>query len=219
MIRYQCVSVQAADAILPLNWKESVKKRVHQFLMGLDEEGYGTVRSNILSTEPLPNLNRAYAMVVQQERVRTMTRTKEERGNPMSFAIRAGSRNSGGDKDKSSICSNCNREGHDAESCFQLIGYPEWWGNRPRGTSAGRGSGQKRGNGAGRSKGGVACANGTQATRVDGGRGIVTDSDRKGLSGLNEEQWAALLGMLNSCQNGGNERLTGPKFEEPDWSG
>ncbi|XP_058008204.1 uncharacterized protein LOC131182873 [Hevea brasiliensis] len=37
------------------------EERVHQFLMGLDEEGYGTVRSNILSTEPLPNLNRAYA--------------------------------------------------------------------------------------------------------------------------------------------------------------
>ncbi|XP_058006752.1 uncharacterized protein LOC131169099 [Hevea brasiliensis] len=134
--------------------------RLHQFLMGLDEEGYRTVRSNILSTEPLPNLNRAYAMVVQQERVRTMTQTKEERGN------------------------------------------------RPRGTSAGRGGGQKCGNGAGRSKGGVACANSTQATGVDGGHGIVTDSDRKSLSGLNEEQWAALLGMLNSCQNGGNKRLT-----------
>ncbi|XP_058003783.1 uncharacterized protein LOC131180171 [Hevea brasiliensis] len=45
------------------------EERVHQFLMGSDEEGYGTMRSNILSTEPLPNLNRAYAMVVQQERV------------------------------------------------------------------------------------------------------------------------------------------------------
>ncbi|XP_057984651.1 uncharacterized protein LOC131169439 [Hevea brasiliensis] len=186
------------------------EERVHQFLMGLDEEGYGTVRSNILSTEPLPNLNHAYAMVVQQERMRTMTRTKEERGNPMSFAIRAGSRNSGGGgKDKSSIYSNCNREGHDAESCFQLIGYPEWWGNRPRRTSVGRGGGQKRGNRVGRSKGEVARANATQAIGVDGGRGIVTDSDRKGLSRLNKEQWAALLGMLNSCQNGGNETLTG----------
>ncbi|KAJ8633296.1 hypothetical protein MRB53_026632 [Persea americana] len=75
--------------------KKREEERVHQFLMGLDEDGYGTVRSNILSTKPLPNLNRVYAMVVQQERVRTMTRMKEERGNPMSFAIQAG-RNSGG---------------------------------------------------------------------------------------------------------------------------
>lgn len=43
------------------------EERVHQLLMGLDEEGFGTVRSNILSTEPLPNMNRTYAMIVQQE--------------------------------------------------------------------------------------------------------------------------------------------------------
>ena len=61
--------------------------------MGLDEDGYGTVRSNILSTEPLPNLNRVYAMIVQQEQEWTMTRTKEERGNPMSFAVQASGRN------------------------------------------------------------------------------------------------------------------------------
>ena len=57
--------------------------------MGLDEDGYGTVCSNILSIEPLSNLNRVYAMIVQQERVRTMTRTKKERGSPMSFAVQA----------------------------------------------------------------------------------------------------------------------------------
>ncbi|KAJ0025922.1 hypothetical protein Pint_08963 [Pistacia integerrima] len=102
------------------------EERVHQFLMGLDEEGYGTVCSNILSTKPLPNLNQAYAMVIQQERVRTMTRTREERSSPMSFVVRTGGRNSGGDKDKSVICSNCNREGYDADNCFQLIGYPKW---------------------------------------------------------------------------------------------
>ena len=47
--------------------KTREEERVHQFLMGLYEDGYGTVRFNILSTEPLPNLNRVYAMIVQQE--------------------------------------------------------------------------------------------------------------------------------------------------------
>ena len=37
--------------------KKREEERVHQFLMGLDEDGYGTVRSNILSIEPLPNLD------------------------------------------------------------------------------------------------------------------------------------------------------------------
>ena len=113
--------------------KKREEERVHQFLMGLDEEGYGTVSSNILSTEPLPNLNRVYAMVVQQERMRTMTRTKEERGNLMSFAMKVGGQNSRGEaKDRNVVCTNCKREGHDVDTCFQLIGYLEWWGNRPR---------------------------------------------------------------------------------------
>ncbi|KAG8644263.1 hypothetical protein MANES_11G111801v8 [Manihot esculenta] len=29
------------------------EERVHQFLIGLDEEGYGTMQSHILSTDPL----------------------------------------------------------------------------------------------------------------------------------------------------------------------
>ncbi|KAJ0021463.1 hypothetical protein Pint_31254 [Pistacia integerrima] len=76
------------------------EERVHQFLMGLDEEGYGIVRSNILSTKPLPNLNGHM---------------------PWLF--------------------NKNGEGHDADNYFQLIGYPEWWGNRPRTSVTGRGGG------------------------------------------------------------------------------
>ncbi|KAH0753962.1 hypothetical protein KY290_024232 [Solanum tuberosum] len=43
--------------------RENVK--VNQFLMGLDDEVFGTTRSNILSTEPLPTLNRVYAMIIQ----------------------------------------------------------------------------------------------------------------------------------------------------------
>ncbi|KAJ0048212.1 hypothetical protein Pint_15840 [Pistacia integerrima] len=97
-------------------WEDIRKReeeRVHQFLMGLDEEGYGTVHSNILSTEPLPNLNRAYAMVIQQER---------------------------------------------------LIGYPEWWGNRPRTSVTRRGGGRKRGTGSSRNEPGISQANVTQAS-------------------------------------------------------
>ncbi|KAJ8645102.1 hypothetical protein MRB53_006850 [Persea americana] len=96
---------------------------------------------------------------IPQERVRTMTRTKEERGNPMSFAIQVG-RNSGGEgKDKSIMCTNCKRKGHDAETCFQRIGYPEWWGDRPRtatgGRSSGRGRGAQQNAGGGRGRGGL----------------------------------------------------------------
>jgi hypothetical protein len=104
--------------------KKREEDRVHQFLMGLDEEGYETVCDNISSTELLPNLNKVYAIVVQQEQVRTMTRTREEKGKPMSFIVQARGRKYGGDKNV--IFPNCNREGHGLDTYFQLIGYLDW---------------------------------------------------------------------------------------------
>ena len=44
------------------------EEKIHQFLMGLDSNVYGTMRSNILVLEPLPNLNKVYAFVAQEER-------------------------------------------------------------------------------------------------------------------------------------------------------
>jgi len=43
------------------------------------------------------------------------------------------------------ICSHYKRSGHDANSCFALIGYPEWRGDRPYtdGKNGGRGRGSQ----------------------------------------------------------------------------
>ncbi|KAJ0031329.1 hypothetical protein Pint_14443 [Pistacia integerrima] len=100
--------------------KRREEERLHQFLMGLDDSTYGTVRFNILSAEPLPNLNRAYAMIVQEERVRHMTQGREQRGEPMAFAVQTGSNSKGriDTKDKSTVCTNCSKTGHNADSCF-----------------------------------------------------------------------------------------------------
>jgi len=48
-------------------------------------------------------------------------------------------------KDKTMICSHCKRNEHEANSCFALIGYPEWWGDRPRtdGKNGGHGRGSQ----------------------------------------------------------------------------
>nr|KYP46964.1 hypothetical protein KK1_031446 [Cajanus cajan] len=37
--------------------KRREEERLHQFLMGLDDVVYGTVRSNLLANDPLPSLN------------------------------------------------------------------------------------------------------------------------------------------------------------------
>jgi hypothetical protein len=120
--------------------KQREEEKVHQFLMGLDDALYGTVRSNLLATDQLPSLNRVYATMVQEERVRTISRGKEEHGEVVGFSVQTHTRGRGlieiKEKDK---CSNCNRTGHEAGNCFELIGYPEWWGERSRGRGRHRG--------------------------------------------------------------------------------
>jgi len=69
--------------------KKREEERVHTFLIGLDETAYGTVCSNILAQDPLPNLNTVYSILIQEEQVRPVARGKEERGEVMAFAVRS----------------------------------------------------------------------------------------------------------------------------------
>jgi hypothetical protein len=72
--------------------KQREEEKVHQFLMGLDDALYGTVRSNLLATDPLPSLNRVYSTMVQEERVRTISRGKEEHGEVVGFSVQTHTR-------------------------------------------------------------------------------------------------------------------------------
>jgi len=72
--------------------KRREEEKVHQFLMGLDEGTYGTMRSNILATDPLLPLNRVYSMAIQEERMKNITRSKEEKGMVVGFLAQARTR-------------------------------------------------------------------------------------------------------------------------------
>ena len=43
------------------------------------------MRSHLLAIDPLPSLNKAYSIVIQEERVRTMTRDVDERRDVMAL--------------------------------------------------------------------------------------------------------------------------------------
>ncbi|KAK3021081.1 hypothetical protein RJ639_046102 [Escallonia herrerae] len=70
-----------------------------------------------------------YLTLIQEERVKTIARGKEEPGEAMAFAAQSAAayRSRGEWKDKNVVCSNCKRSGHESENCFLLVGYPEWW--------------------------------------------------------------------------------------------
>lgn len=185
--------------------KRSEEERVHQFLMGLDELPYSTVRSNIIATDPLPNMYRVYSRVTEQERVKTMTKGVSKRSDPMSFTIKTGGMQfAGGDrKDEMPACSYCHKPGHSIDTCYKLHGYPEWWGAEQPGRGRGR-NGQQ-----GRRKGGATRINTAQVmgntTKVAG----LEDADKACLEDLSIEDWTTLNTLWNSHKSTSNARLFG----------
>ncbi|XP_019173414.1 PREDICTED: uncharacterized protein LOC109168989 [Ipomoea nil] len=122
------------------------EERVHQFLIGLDEGEYGSIRSQLLSLEPLPTVSRVYNILVQEETARVTVRgTKGGTGDAAVFATI-----------KEITCTNCKKSGHTIDTCFKLIAYPEGWSGGRNGGRGGRGGGRassRRGGRAGRNDG------------------------------------------------------------------
>jgi len=129
----------------------------------------------------------------------------------MAFAVR--SRMDG--KDKSGVCSHCKRSGHDTESCFTLIGYPDWWGDRPRNDDkvGGRGMGQQpsqQQTGAGRRRGTVKiyAAHTTPGSTTTGS---VSEGNKVGSLGLSSDQLHGLLNLLNNQKISNSEKMNGKR--------
>lgn len=49
--------------------------------MGLDYSLFGTVRSHILNMDPLPTINKAYALITRKERHWSIGREQDERAD------------------------------------------------------------------------------------------------------------------------------------------
>jgi len=101
--------------------QEREKEKVIQFLMRLDDDLYGNLRSQILTLEPLRTLGKVYAMVSQEEKHKMLTRGRDERGTEAAFVTQEAPKwkNSHiqqftGDKPK---CTHCGKMGHDASRC------------------------------------------------------------------------------------------------------
>ncbi|CAH9069738.1 unnamed protein product [Cuscuta epithymum] len=180
------------------------EEKLHQFLIGIDDEVYGTVRSNLLSHTPLPDLNRAYQAFIQEENSRAVARGRAGEIDTQAFALQV-DRHAKGKQEKLDrtklMCTHCKKKGHDVGSCFKLLGYPEWWEdrNRTNNGAAGRGGGVK-----------------THAV-ITTGEGSSSTAEATGLPSLSKEQVQALLSLINA-ETRSSDRMAGPSLEEPDWS-
>jgi len=62
--------------------------KVHQFLIGLEDDGYSNLLSQILALDPLPSLDKIFSMVQQGENHKTvMNREDHRHANVTTFTI------------------------------------------------------------------------------------------------------------------------------------
>lgn len=103
--------------------------------------------------DSLPSLNKAYSIVIWEERHRIVARGRDEKIEAVAFGAQT--------NEKQSLhFSICWKIGHLAKHCYHVAGYLDWWSKNINFTTGGRG----RGSGGGR----IGCGHGHGMNR--GGR-------------------------------------------------
>uniref|UniRef100_A0A803PIQ8 Uncharacterized protein n=1 Tax=Cannabis sativa TaxID=3483 RepID=A0A803PIQ8_CANSA len=103
--------------------------KVLEFLVGLNES-YASTRSQILMQDPLPNINKAYASVIQEESQRCLSIVPTENDKNGSSNGSGTSSNSGqfaGNIEPhrpKMVCTHCGITGHTMSKCFRIHEYP-----------------------------------------------------------------------------------------------
>lgn len=100
-------------------------EKTHDFVLGLDDEQFGSLRTQMLSMDPFPTINKAYSLASQEERHHSIVRSRDDKTEIMSFAAQARSLS----RDdyappQRPTCTFCGRLGHHYEVCYQRVGSP-----------------------------------------------------------------------------------------------
>ncbi|XP_076904998.1 uncharacterized protein LOC143560607 [Bidens hawaiensis] len=107
--------------------KREEDQRLIQFLVGLNPN-YDMIRSNILMMQPLPSIDRAYGILIQDEKQRVIhTTTTDFIASSTSMHVNTGGPVSGGNGEnrRTLVCTHCKRNGHSVNKCYKLIGFPK----------------------------------------------------------------------------------------------
>ena len=199
-----------------LHEKRREQSQLHEFLMGLNPDFYGPLRTQILSQEPLPSLDRAYQLVTQEERVRTSRLVVDHKPpDVLGFAVRTEAVRVRGSSERplcskcnklgheasrswaDTTCGHCKKRGHDSSYCYEVVGYPDRWFAGKKSSSRGRGQ---------------VCANVTSSSSSN--MSIIPFVSAFGQT-FTAEQWKAIsevIGNTNVLDN----RLNG-KFHMTSW--
>jgi len=125
------------------SYRKSIQRlRVHIFLAGLDND-LEQIRGEILRKDPIPNLEEVYALVRREDLRRQTMMTETDTAamvarnhsswqNPDKRTGSLNRKNDSQSKDRGSNskyppCSVCGLTGHSKKSCYEVVGYPDWW--------------------------------------------------------------------------------------------
>lgn len=112
------------------------------FLMKINDK-YAQVRTNVLMMQPLPTLNDAYRMCIEEEKHKELSQLaasdpvegmvfaadkrryndKGSYGRP-AYGFQPNSRMSGNKRNSHLVCEHCKKTGHAVAKCYELHGYP-----------------------------------------------------------------------------------------------
>ena len=185
--------------------------KLHEFLMGLYSEFYAQLRTNILSTEPLPTLDRAYHLAVQDERVRLAQTPTVQPGPSEALGFSVQVHSGSGSRGPRLTCTKCNKNGHDAASC---------WAHLTCSHCHKKGHGQAHcydlhGFPDRTTKGGAGRGRGTPPARANVAASILGEPPAAPSTSslFSSDQWKALAGLLGNVPT---SRLNG-KFDKQLW--
>ncbi|XP_074378666.1 uncharacterized protein LOC141720217 [Apium graveolens] len=151
--------VQGGDAVVEyynklkkkLNEADQLKKLI-QFVAGLNKS-YDQAKINILSMDPIPNVNKVYHMIQQIEKQNSIVNSQSTEMSAL-LSVHQNSWNQGntgfgqgntgfGSKPNQNwnqraikdprknkgdrFCDFCKMKGHLKDQCFKLVGYPDWY--------------------------------------------------------------------------------------------
>ena len=105
--------------------------------MGLNDDRFSSVRSQLLALESLPSLDKIFNIIMQEENHRmVMTQCDNATQNGAAFAVTISRSLS-----QRPTCNHCGKVGHDEQQCYEIIGYSVGWvhqsGRRGRGRCRG----------------------------------------------------------------------------------
>jgi len=162
-----CVCGKSCDCnISKIFIKQREVEYVICFLKGLNDS-YNTMKTQILLLDPLPNINKVYSLIMQQERQnngstnlgtegKTLFNASERhgksqdqgnwRGQGRGFMPRSQGRGRGRNPNYGKQCFYCHKMNHTVEECYSKHGYPHWYKQRNDGSNntQERGSQEKR---------------------------------------------------------------------------